>query len=474
MSEFTSGTVKDLRYLYENVVHGEQEVLNETRTPEQIRAGEAQAAQMRSAVGKFFTGGGASSSPSKGGSSDPYGASGSSKSTPASTPAKPTSTGTPTSTDYKSPFARGRNAAPGIGNPTGKDSRLDSPIAGKGPRGNEVGSNLSPFKPATTPRTAPGGAGAGSPPNARSMPARPVLSKQGGVEGTGTGANFKAGAWSSADKSRYSAQAAKAPSTSVANAEKARIRGTNQTDNPLMKDFKSSLPAPTSSQSPAVAKLGAGNQSLTTNPSVPKPAAPAATPGVGQRAAAMPSMGSSQYKATTPSAAVAAAPSSSPAASGSVVPATNAIAAAPKPITPNPSGGYSTKEGDGKPRKDVLFSYQYEYPYDVVLEYLLNDGHAATIAEAEYIMTELDEETIAEIYKGKHGQSDTEYMDSRSDAAKQISGDSKHSGASYSHRSFKGVGKPALPGERQQNQGRMTNADRNELAIRKARLKKKG
>jgi hypothetical protein len=29
MSEFTSGTVKDLRYLYENVVHGEQEVLSE-------------------------------------------------------------------------------------------------------------------------------------------------------------------------------------------------------------------------------------------------------------------------------------------------------------------------------------------------------------------------------------------------------------------------------------------------------------
>ena len=395
MSEFTTGTVRDLRYLYENVVHGEQEVLDEAKTPEEMRAYnaryDAQAAQNRSAIGKFFTGGGASSSPSKGGSSDPYGASGSSKSTPASTAAKPTSTGTPASTDYKSPFARGRNAAPGIGNPTGKDSRLDSPIAGKGPRGNEVGSNLSPFKPATTPRTAPGGAGAGSPPNARSMPARPVLSKQGGVEGTGTGANFKAGAWSSADKSRYSAQAAKAPSTSVANAERTRIRGTNQTDNPnpLMKDFKSSLPAPTSSQSPAVAKLGAGNQSLTTNPSVPKPAAPAATPGVGQRAAAMPSMGSSQYKATTPSAAIAAAPSSSPAASGSVVPATNAIAAAPKPITPNPSGAPMRKE-------PLWNSYEYD-AYDLVLEYLLDDGHAATIAEAEYIMTELDSEVINQI-----------------------------------------------------------------------------
>ena len=379
MSEFTPGTVRDLRYLYENVVHGEQEVLNEAKTPEEMRAynarSDAQAAQNRSNMGTNFV--------NFMRSGQIYG----NKPTPAaSTPA----TSTPaSSTDYKSPFARGKNAAPGIGNPTGKDSRLDSPIAGKGPRGNEVGSNLSPFKPATTPRTAPGGAGAGSPPNARSMPARPVLSKQGGVEGTGTGANFKAGAWSSADKSRYSAQAAKAPSTSVANAEKARIRGTNQTDNPLMKDFKSSLPAPTSSQSPAVAKLGAGNQSLTTNASVPKPASPAATPGVGQRAAAMPSMGSSQYKATTPSAAIAAAPSSSPAASGSVVPATKAIADAPKPITPNPSGAPMRKE-------PLWNSYEYD-AYDLVLEYLLDDGHAATIAEAEYIMTELDSEVINQI-----------------------------------------------------------------------------
>jgi hypothetical protein len=79
---------------------------------------------------------------------------------------------------------------------------------------------------------------------------------------------------------------------------------------------------------------------------------------------------------------------------------------------------------------------------------------------------------IEELYKGKHGQSETEYMDSRSDAGKQISGTSKLSGAAYSHRSYKGVGGPAKPGERQKNQGKMTPADRNELAIRKANLKK--
>jgi len=81
-------------------------------------------------------------------------------------------------------------------------------------------------------------------------------------------------------------------------------------------------------------------------------------------------------------------------------------------------------------------------------------------------------ENVEELYKGKHGQSEKEYMDSRSDAGKQISGDSKHSGAAYSHRSFKGQGKPAKPGERQKLQGKMTKADRDELAIRKAGLKK--
>ncbi len=81
-------------------------------------------------------------------------------------------------------------------------------------------------------------------------------------------------------------------------------------------------------------------------------------------------------------------------------------------------------------------------------------------------------ENVEELYKGKHGQSEKEYMNSRSDAGKQISGDSKHSGAAYSHRSFKGQGKPAKPGERQKLQGKMTKADRDELAIRKANLKK--
>jgi len=83
------------------------------------------------------------------------------------------------------------------------------------------------------------------------------------------------------------------------------------------------------------------------------------------------------------------------------------------------------------------------------------------------------EENIEELYKGKHGQSEKEYQDSRSDAGKMISGDSKHSGAAYSHRSFKGVGKPAKPGERQKNQGKMDRGTKIDLEYRKANLKAK-
>ena len=50
------------------------------------------------------------------------------------------------------------------------------------------------------------------------------------------------------------------------------------------------------------------------------------------------------------------------------------------------------------------------------------------------------EAEVQELYKGKHGQSEKEYQDSRSDAGKMVSGDSKMSGAAYSSRSMKGTG----------------------------------
>jgi hypothetical protein len=51
-----------------------------------------------------------------------------------------------------------------------------------------------------------------------------------------------------------------------------------------------------------------------------------------------------------------------------------------------------------KKQKEVASTQKESYDaYDLVLEYLLNTGHAHTIAEAEYVMSELDSETIDSI-----------------------------------------------------------------------------
>jgi len=59
------------------------------------------------------------------------------------------------------------------------------------------------------PRTQPAGSSSTPPPRpAPPKPSGPVLSKKGGVEGTGVGANFKARAFTAAEKSRYASVAA--------------------------------------------------------------------------------------------------------------------------------------------------------------------------------------------------------------------------------------------------------------------------
>ena len=83
------------------------------------------------------------------------------------------------------------------------------------------------------------------------------------------------------------------------------------------------------------------------------------------------------------------------------------------------------------------------------------------------------EEELDELYKGKHGQSEKQYQDGRSDAGKMISGDSKTSGAAYSARGVKNTGpNPAGGSKKPQAQGRMGAKDREYLKYRKANLKK--
>ena len=84
---------------------------------------------------------------------------------------------------------------------------------------------------------------------------------------------------------------------------------------------------------------------------------------------------------------------------------------------------------------------------------------------------------IEELYKGKHGQTDKQYADSRSSGGKMVSGDSKQSGAEYTHgRRVKAANpgmQPDVGGKtKPKSQGKMDRGTRADLEYRKANLKK--
>jgi len=87
-------------------------------------------------------------------------------------------------------------------------------------------------------------------------------------------------------------------------------------------------------------------------------------------------------------------------------------------------------------------------------------------------------ENVEELYKGKHGQSDKEYADSRSQGGKMVSGDSKQSGAEYTHgRRVKAANpgmQPDVGGKtKPKSQGKMDRGTRADLQYRKANLARK-
>jgi hypothetical protein len=70
------------------------------------------------------------------------------------------------------------------------------------------------------------------------------------------------------------------------------------------------------------------------------------------------------------------------------VKATNTIAASPKPAPVSP--------------RQQRLNMEMEYDaYDIVLEYLLSEGHVETVEEAHYVMMEMDAETIGSIVEAK-------------------------------------------------------------------------
>jgi hypothetical protein len=91
-------------------------------------------------------------------------------------------------------------------------------------------------------------------------------------------------------------------------------------------------------------------------------------------------------------------------------------------------------------------------------------------------LTKEELEQIEELHKGRHGQTEKQYQDSRSDAGKMISGDSKMSGSRYAQgrRTSSDAGpQPAGGSKKPASQGKMDSGTRTDITFRKAALKKK-
>lgn len=168
------------------------------------------------------------------------------------------------------------------------------------------------------------------------------------------------------------------PKLAAAADEKARIRGTQQTDNPLMKDMRSRLPMNSPSvQSPEVSKLGAGNRSLVNNPNAFKAETPKPTTPVTPKASDISVSKDTQVNKSA-----------------------ETLAKTPLPTKPNLYGttmgaGPTYKGGPVPPQinKDKVK----KEAYDIVLDYLLSEGHAETLSEAHYVMMQMDAEYIQNI-----------------------------------------------------------------------------
>ena len=149
----------------------------------------------------------------------------------------------------------------------------------------------------------------------------------------------------------------------------------------------------------AIRTSGTSASSTPISSQTPSRAFAKTTPSLGSSSSSIQSAGSSAgaaLKPVTSTQATAAAPSTSPAASGSVAPITKTIASAPTtpPVAPKVP---PVKKGPAN-RDEPL--WEGVDAYDLVLEYLLNNGHVDTVDEALYVMMEMDVETIGTIVEG--------------------------------------------------------------------------
>jgi hypothetical protein len=253
----------------------------------------------------------------------------------------------------------------------GKARRVVSDIAGAGYQGY------------SGQRTTSAGDSGGS--NSRSST---VLAKKGGVEGRLDKATGKwtAGSFSDADKSRYASVAAKNAAAKPAPASKLSSGGRKGNADLEGKTFATGTTAdgtkferrtPTSAEMAASKAAGGGE---------------AGVKAAVERSSKLMGGPEGAGKIDTASVQRDLAKANAPKPSATPTPA-----AAPKPPTRQLSAADK--------RQGIKASYEYD-AYDLVLEYLLAEGHADTVEEANYVMMEMDAEMVQDIVEAAKDQSD--------------------------------------------------------------------
>ena len=234
-----------------------------------------------------------------------------------------------------------------------------------------TGSPGAPAKPSPTPTPSPSPAPSRSSSSATASTADKI---KGGMDVYNK--QRSSGDFKGASETGKSVWALANPKLAAAAAEKARIRGTSQSDNPLMKGMPGKRPMTPSVQSPTLAKdlgKGSGNQSLLDNPNASKAAPPKAAPTTAPKPTATPARNGF---------GVSAAPIAAK-ASVATTTATPTPAAA-KPATPKPSLQDTIKKNRGITSSFDLF--------DLVKGHLLDEGYAESEDAAMVIMVNMSEE----------------------------------------------------------------------------------
>lgn len=131
---------------------------------------------------------------------------------------------------------------------------------------------------------------------------------------------------------------------------------------------------------------------------------------------------------------------------------------------------WQDSDGDGKwyePGQDVKVKKEETESdlFDIVMEHLLSNYEGLDEETAMEVMSDLDEDElnyIEELYKGKHGQSDSEYQAGRSDAGKRISGDEKSGPRNYTLGRARGadVDAPTAPGAKPVNTPKLSSSEK--------------